>query len=118
MRDMVFMGKCNYGSFLTSAEKISTNILANRLAKLEAAGIISKMRDPDNAAKYIYKLTEKGLDLVPLLLEMVLWSARHEPQIGASDNLIEGAPPNILQLIQEDRDAIVQKIAQQLRTRP
>ena len=114
MRDMFFKRKRHYGEFLRSAEKISTNILANRLSKLEAAGLISKTRDPQNAAKYIYLMTQKGKDLLPLMLEMVVWSSKYDPQPNAPDNIITGAPANLLQRTHEDRPALIREIWSQL----
>ena len=77
MRDMVFKGKSTYGDFLESDEKIATNILAARLALLEYSGILSKKQHPENKAKVLYTLTAKGIDLIPLLVEMIQWSEKH-----------------------------------------
>jgi len=77
IRDMMFKGKNTYGDFLESGEKIATNILADRLALLEWAGIISKHKHPDSKAKILYKLTSKGIDLIPLLVEIIAWSDRY-----------------------------------------
>ncbi len=110
IRDMVFKGKRYYGEFLNSAEKISTNILANRLSQLEAAGLISKTRDTNNQTKYIYRLTPKGQDLLPLLLEMVVWSTKYDPQPDVPDNIISGAPTNLLQRSREDRAGLIREI--------
>lgn len=73
----MFKQKTTYGEFLQSEEKIATNILADRLMLLEAGGIISKEEHPDSKAKVLYKLTAKGIDLIPVMLEMILWSERH-----------------------------------------
>ncbi|HKN75477.1 MAG TPA: winged helix-turn-helix transcriptional regulator [Candidatus Acidoferrum sp.] len=59
-------------------QKIATNILADRLRRLESYGIITSQRDPADGRKMIYVLTVKGIDLAPVLTEMVLWAARHE----------------------------------------
>lgn len=67
----------SYREFLNSEEGIATNILADRLRKLEHVGIISTSHDPNDRRKLIYKLTKKGIDLGPVLLELALWSARH-----------------------------------------
>jgi len=64
--------------FLHSDEKIATNILADRLRRLESYGIVGSERDPSDGRKMIYTLTAKGIDLAPVLTEMVLWAARHE----------------------------------------
>jgi len=68
----------SYGQFLESYEGIATNILADRLKKLIAHGIITTQQDPTDGRKLTYVLTRKGIDLAPVLTEMVLWAARHE----------------------------------------
>jgi DNA-binding HxlR family transcriptional regulator len=78
IRDMMLRGFRSYKEFLQSYERIATNILADRLRKLEGHGIISTARDPSDGRKLIYSLTAKGIDLAPVLTEMVLWAAAHE----------------------------------------
>src|SRR6266436_293485 len=78
IRDMMLRGFRTYKEFLSSYERIATNILADRLRKLEAHGIITAKRDPSDGRRLIYVLTPKGIDLAPVLTEMVLWSAAHE----------------------------------------
>jgi DNA-binding HxlR family transcriptional regulator len=78
LRDMMLRGFHSYKEFLESYEGIATNILTDRLRKLEAYGIISSMRDPSDGRKLIYFLTAKGIDLAPVLTEMVLWAGTHE----------------------------------------
>lgn len=78
IRDMMLRGFQSYKEFLSSYEKIATNILADRLRSLEAHGIITTQRDTEDARKIIYRLTAKGIDLAPVLTEMVLWAAGHE----------------------------------------
>ena len=77
LRDMIFWGKKTYGEFLKSDEHIATNILADRLAYLEKEGLISKSPDPNDKRKEIYRVTEKGIALVPMFIEMIAWSASH-----------------------------------------
>ncbi|OBW41197.1 HTH-type transcriptional regulator YodB [Chryseobacterium sp. MOF25P] len=77
VRDLMFAKQCTYGEFLKSDEKIATNILASRLLMLEENGIISKQDHPDSKAKVLYKLTEKGIDLLPLLIEINLWAEKY-----------------------------------------
>jgi DNA-binding HxlR family transcriptional regulator len=101
VRDLMFKGKHNYGEFLQSGEKIATNILADRLALLEAAGIVVKVLDPENRAKYIYKLSEKGIDLVPILVEMIVWSAKYDPQTAADAGFVERAKSDKANLLAE-----------------
>ena len=76
IRDIVFWGKNTYGDFLKSDEGIATNILASRLVQLEKEGILIKKPHPTDKRKDIYSLTEKGMELIPLLVEIVAWSGK------------------------------------------
>jgi DNA-binding HxlR family transcriptional regulator len=78
VRDMMLRGFSRYKEFLGSYEGIATNILADRLRRLEGHGIIAATPDPSDARKVLYSLTPKGIDLAPVLTEMVLWAAAHE----------------------------------------
>ena len=78
IRDMMLAGARSYKQFLEGYEGIATNILADRLRKLVAYGIIATKKDPSDGRKLIYLLTPKGIDLAPVLTEMVLWAAAHE----------------------------------------
>ncbi len=78
IRDMMLRGFRTYKEFLESYEGIATNILADRLRRLQGYGIISAEPDPSDGRKLIYLLTGKGIDLAPVLTEMVLWAAGHE----------------------------------------
>jgi DNA-binding HxlR family transcriptional regulator len=78
VRDMMLRGFQTYREFMGSDEGIATNILADRLRKLEAHGIIATKPDAKDGRKFIYALTPKGIDLAPVLAELVLWAARHE----------------------------------------
>ncbi|KQS26556.1 helix-turn-helix domain-containing protein [Dyadobacter sp. Leaf189] len=89
LRDMVFAGKSTYGEFLLSAEKIATNVLADRLAVLESQGILTKTVAADKKSKFTYRLTGKGVDTVPIIVELVLWGSRHCPTDIATDLLAE-----------------------------
>lgn len=82
VRDLMFKGLRTFQEFADAGERIASNVLADRLARLEAGGIVTRRRDPDDRRRQVYRLTEKGLDLAPVLVEMVLWAARHE-QTGA-----------------------------------
>ena len=77
VRDLMFKGMNTFNAFLNAGEGIATNVLTDRLAKLEAAGMIDKTRDAEDARRYVYRLTAKGADLAPVLVQIVLWSARH-----------------------------------------
>jgi DNA-binding HxlR family transcriptional regulator len=78
IRDMMLGGFRTYKEFMECYEGIATNILADRLRKLVAHGIVTTEPDPSDGRKRIYLLTAKGIDLAPVLTEMVLWAAGHE----------------------------------------
>jgi len=78
IRDMMLRGFRSYKEFMEGYEGIATNILADRLRKLVAYGVITTEPDPSDGRKVIYLLTPKGIDLAPVLTEMVLWAAAHE----------------------------------------
>jgi len=86
VRDILFFGKATYGEFLSSREKISTNILANRLSQLVEKGILTKTSDESDKRKDRYQLTQKGLDLYPIMLQMILWSAKYDPNTPISSS--------------------------------
>lgn len=77
IRDVMLRGKVSYSEFLESEEKISTNILANRLSVLEAENILRKDVSPANKSKFIYSLTQKGADLLPIVIEIMDWGAKY-----------------------------------------
>src|SRR5690554_1932560 len=77
IRDIMLRGKVSYSEFLESEERISTNILANRLTVLEEENIISKSVSSTNKSKFNYSLTEKGVDLLPIVIEIMDWGAKY-----------------------------------------
>lgn len=77
IRDMMFANKSTYGDFLKSAEGIATNILASRLQSLEDNKLIEKLEHPDSKAKVLYKLTQKAIDLLPIIVEVHLWAEKY-----------------------------------------
>ncbi|MGS2738492.1 winged helix-turn-helix transcriptional regulator [Sinomicrobium sp. M5D2P17] len=77
VRDLMLHKSRTYGDFTKSAEKIATNILANRLQMLESNGIIIKLPFPDNKLKGLYRLSPKGVDLIPTLIEIALWGGKY-----------------------------------------
>ena len=78
VRDMMFKQQNTFLAFQNAAECIATNILTQRLIRLEDAGIVVKRRDRVDARRFVYRLTQKGIDLAPMLVELILWSARYE----------------------------------------
>jgi DNA-binding HxlR family transcriptional regulator len=77
VRDLMFAKECTYGDFLKSPEGIATNILASRLQSLEENKIIEKLEHPDSKAKVLYRLTRKGIDLLPIIIEINLWAEKY-----------------------------------------
>ncbi|TVZ15636.1 HxlR family transcriptional regulator [Maribacter sp. MAR_2009_72] len=77
IRDLMFNKKLTYGDLLKTEEKISTNILANRLVMLENHGLIQKLVHPESKAKVLYQLTPKGIDLIPVIVEINLWAEKY-----------------------------------------
>ncbi|MBO0777956.1 MAG: helix-turn-helix transcriptional regulator [Ktedonobacteraceae bacterium] len=108
IRDMVYFGKKTYGEFLASEEGIATNILASRLARLEQQGVLTKMPHDTDERKEMYVLTEKGLDLIPVLVEMANWSAEHDPQTAA--------PPAWIALMHAEKEKMTRLIRETVRS--
>jgi DNA-binding HxlR family transcriptional regulator len=106
IRDMVFLGKNTYGDFLKSPEGIATNILATRLQQLEQNGLIEKTEHPDSKAKYLYKLTPKGIGLIPVLVEIYLWAEQYQP---IPENI-----KNKLDLFKTDKEGMIRLLTEKL----
>ena len=102
IRDIVYFGKKTYGEFLASEEGMATNILASRLARLEEQGILVKKPSGQDKRKEEYVLTEKGLDLIPVLVEMADWSAEYDPHTAA--------PAAWIALMKADREKMIRLI--------
>ncbi len=107
VRDIAINGKKYFREFLQSEEKIASNILTNRLNTLEAEGIISKKSDPGHKQKIIYYLTEKGIDLFPILMEIARWSIKHKPVDKADAEkataILDGGPEAVARIMNELR---------------
>lgn len=103
VRDLMFKRRATYTDFLRAEEGIATNILADRLARMEHDGIVQ--RQPGSSR---YLLTEKGIALAPVLLEMMAWSAAFDPETAAS--------PAFVERIRNDRAALVDEVTAALRS--
>ena len=102
IRDIVYFGKKTYGEFLASEEGMATNILASRLAHLEHQGLLMKKSSEQDKRREEYTLTEKGLDLIPILVEMANWSAQHDPHTAA--------PAAWIALMNVEREKMIRRI--------
>ncbi|HET7205819.1 MAG TPA: helix-turn-helix domain-containing protein [Terriglobales bacterium] len=101
IRDLMVRGYRAFKDFHESGEGIATNILSDRLQKLEAAGIISTEVDESDGRKLNYRLTEKGIDLAPVLLEVLVWGARHEKT---------GAPSAVIEYMANNREEVLAEV--------
>lgn len=110
LRDMIFEKKQHYGDFLQSAEKISTNILADRLLRLEEAGLIRKQQDETNKTRKIYTITAKGIDLIPAIVEIALWSLRYYDFTELAPEIIAALEADKEGFIQVCRDRLMSTI--------
>jgi DNA-binding HxlR family transcriptional regulator len=102
IRDLMVRGFRTFKEFQGSTEGIATNILADRLRKLEGAGIITAEPEKKDGRRVNYRLTQKGIDLAPVLLELLIWGARHE-ETGAPCALIENMESNREEVLAEVR---------------
>lgn len=102
IRDLMFKGKRHYNEFLEAGEKVSTSVLGDRLKKLEELGIISKGEDFVKKSRIRYSLTQKGIDLLPILLEMIIWG-------GVNDELTE-SPKEFMDQAMQNRDSLIKQI--------
>ncbi len=107
VRDMMFKGKHYYGEFLQAKEKIATNILADRLLTLEESGIVSKTVDKKHKSKQVYKLTQKGIDLLPLLVEVIIWSTKYDKDTASDIKFVNRA--------KRDREGLLKEITSLLK---
>jgi DNA-binding HxlR family transcriptional regulator len=105
IRDITFYHRARFSDF-APREHIATNILADRLSKLEASGIIEKKRDEALKNQYIYSVTQKGKDLLPILIEMTLWGFQYDPKTPASKDFVERTRTGKRQLALEMAQAI------------
>jgi DNA-binding HxlR family transcriptional regulator len=102
VRDLMVRGYRTFREFQEAGEGIATNILADRLRKLKRSGIISFEEEPTDRRKVNYRLTEKGIDLASVLLELLIWGARHE-QTAAPCAVVESMEQNRRQILDEVR---------------
>jgi len=103
VRDLMVRGYRTFKEFMESGEGIASNVLADRLQRLEASEIISAQREESDNRRINYRLTEKGLDLAPVLLDLLIWGARHQHT---------GASCSLLLRMEKNRDEILNEVRQ------
>jgi len=108
VRDLMVRGFRTFKEFQGSSERIATNILADRLQKLEAKGIVTAEVEESDGRKVNYRLTEKGIDLAPVLLELLIWGARHEET---------GAPRALIVEMEKNREGVLAEVRRRWRNR-
>ena len=108
IRDMMVRAFRTFKQFQESDEKIATNILADRLRKLAAAGIITAEPEKSDGRKVNYRLTEKGIDLAPVVLDLLIWGTRHEET---------GAPNAVVEKMAANRDEVLAEVRRRWRER-
>lgn len=108
IRDLMVRGFRTFKEFLESGEGVATNILANRLKRLEASGIIVAEAEETDRRRLNYRLTEKGVDLAPVLLELLLWGARHEKT---------AAPCALIEQMEKNREKVLAEVRRRWRER-
>lgn len=89
LRDLILRGKRRYGEFLSADEGIASNILSDRLKRLESSGIVTRETDPSDKRQVLYTPTPKGAALLPVLLEIAAWGASHDKDTGAPSRFAE-----------------------------
>ena len=107
IRDLIFNKTCTYKDFLNGEEGIATNILSSRLAALEKNGMIEKVDNPGTKTRVFYKLTTKGIELFPILIEIHLWAEKYFT-----------IPPNIKAIIKEakkDKEGFIKSSMKELK---
>jgi DNA-binding HxlR family transcriptional regulator len=102
VRDLMIRGFRTFKDFQTAGEGIASNILADRLQKLQTSGIIEAEVDEADRRMVNYRLTEKGIGLAPVMLELLVWGVRHE-NTGAPSAIVEQMAANREQVLAEVR---------------
>jgi DNA-binding HxlR family transcriptional regulator len=108
VRDLMVRGYRTFKEFHQAGEGIATNILADRLQKLQTAGIIYSERVETDGRRLNYRLTEKGIDLAPALLELLIWGAHYETT---------EAPCAVIESMGQDREAVLAEVRRRWRER-
>jgi DNA-binding HxlR family transcriptional regulator len=106
IRDLMFAKECTYGDFLKAPERIATNILASRLQVLDENKIIEKLDHPESKAKVLYRLTKKGIDLLPIMIEINLWAEKYFP--------IPADRKAMLKEVKKDKTAFIKSMTKEL----
>ena len=108
MRDLLLFGKDSFSEFLCSDEKIATNILTDRLNVLLQEGFVTKHTAPTNKSKFLYRPTEKAIEMIPILSEITLWAEKYNP---------DGAPADIVEPLKKNRTKALRDLKKKVEER-
>ena len=106
IRDLMFKGKRHYNEFFESEEKVSTSVLGDRLKQLEESGIISKGEDSVKKSRIKYSLTQKGIDMLPFIVDMISWSGEYDKETEAGDAFLAQAKDGRDYLLKSIKDKL------------
>ena len=109
IRDLMFKGKRHYNEFLEAGEKVSTSVLGDRLKKLEEMGIISRGEDSVKKSRIRYSLTQEGIDLLPILIEMIIWGSVHDELTESPKEFMDQASKNKESMIRQIRENLIRE---------
>ena len=109
IRDLMFKGRTSYTDFLRGEEGIATNVLADRLVRLEEDGVVEKVAGSGGGSASTYRLTPKGIDLLPIMLEVIGWSATYDPKTAADRRFVRRLHRDRAALETEIRSALVRR---------
>ncbi len=108
IRDLLLFGKDSFSEFLCSDEKIATNILTDRLSVLVQEGFVTKHTSPTNKSKFLYRPTEKAIEMIPILCEITLWAEKYNP---------DGAPLDITEPLRKNRTKALRDLKKKVEER-
>jgi len=106
LRDLMFFDKNTYSELQNSVERMATNILSSRLERLEKDGLITKQTDAKDKRRKVYRVTRAGIDMLPILLEMIAWSCKHEPETNTY--------PEFYAALQKGREELIHDLTMKL----
>ena len=107
IRDLMFKEKRHYNEFLEGGEEVSTSVLGKRLRQLEESGLISRREDEVKKSRIKYSLTQKGIDMLPFRVVIILWSGSLDKDTEAGDDFLEQARDNRDNLLKSIREKLV-----------
>ncbi len=110
IRDLMFKRRTSYTDFLRAEEGIATNVLADRLVRLEEDGVIERTAGSGRGTASSYRLTSKGIDLLPIMLEIIRWSAQYDPKTAADQRFVRRLRRDRVSLEAEIRAGLIGRV--------